>query len=73
MSENIKKSSKVEASEVKMKPLTKAELMVKFKALEERSDKLAEENKARRKPNFESESYKFREQQTADCKGNYRE
>ena len=30
----------------KKKPLTKAELIVKFKALEERSDKLAEENKA---------------------------
>ena len=48
MSENIKKSSKVEASEVKMKPLTKAELMVKFKALEERSDKLVEENQTLR-------------------------
>ena len=44
MSENVKKSSKVEGSEVKKKPLTKAELMVKFKALEEGNEKLAKEN-----------------------------
>ena len=44
MSETVKKSSKVEGSEVKKKPLTKAELMVKFKALEEGYEKLAKEN-----------------------------
>ena len=40
----LKKSSKVEGSEVKKKPLTKAELMAKLKALEDRSEKLANEN-----------------------------
>ena len=35
MPETVKKSTKVEGSELKKKPLTKAELMVKFKALEE--------------------------------------
>ena len=44
ISETVKTSSKVEGSVVKKKPLTKAEFMVKFKALEEGNEKLAKEN-----------------------------
>ena len=44
ISETVKKSSKIEGSEVKKKPLTKAELMANLKALEDKSEKLAKEN-----------------------------
>ena len=43
-SETVKKCSKVQGSEVKKKPLTKAELMAKLKVLEDRSEKLSKEN-----------------------------
>ena len=44
MPETVKKSSKIEGPEVKKKPLTKAEIMAKLNALEDRSGKLAKEN-----------------------------
>ena len=44
MHETVKKSSKIERPEAKKKPLTKAEIMAKLNALEDRSEKLVKEN-----------------------------